>query len=239
LPRKDGLEVLRTSKEENHLTPVIVMTAYGSIETAVNAMKSGAYDFITKPLDTDYLQLLIKRSLKNQRLVTENILLKDALSRNVTPDIIGKSPKMLDVAENIKKVASTKTTVLLLGESGTGKELFARAIHDLSPRKDHPFLPINCAAIPRELLESELFGYEKGAFTGAGEKKLGKLELADKGTVFLDEIGEMEITLQSKVLRTLQDGELDRVGGTNSVKVDIRIIARLPTMPLEKTSITG
>jgi DNA-binding NtrC family response regulator len=225
LPRKDGLEVLRTSKEENHLTPVIVMTAYGSIETAVNAMKSGAYDFITKPLDTDYLQLLIKRSLKNQRLITENILLKDALSRNVTPDIIGKSPKMLDVAENIKKVASTKTTVLLLGESGTGKELFARAIHDLSPRKDHPFLPINCAAIPRELLESELFGYEKGAFTGAGEKKLGKLELADKGTVFLDEIGEMEITLQSKVLRTLQDGELDRVGGTSSVKVDIRIIA--------------
>ena len=225
LPRKDGLEVLRTSKEENHLTPVIVMTAHGSIETAVNAMKSGAYDFITKPLDTDYLQLLIKRSLKNQRLVTENILLKDALSRNVTPDIIGKSPKMLDVAENIKKVASTKTTVLLLGESGTGKELFARAIHDLSPRKDLPFLPINCAAIPRELLESELFGYEKGAFTGAGEKKPGKLELADKGTVFLDEIGEMEISLQSKLLRTLQDGEMDRVGGTNSVKVDIRIIA--------------
>jgi DNA-binding NtrC family response regulator len=201
LPRKDGLEVLRTSKEENHLTPVIVMTAHGSIETAVNAMKSGAYDFITKPLDTDYLQLLIKRSLKNQRLVTENILLKDALSRNVTPDIIGKSPKMLDVAENIKKVASTK------------------------PRKDLPFLPINCAAIPRELLESELFGYEKGAFTGAGEKKPGKLELADKGTVFLDEIGEMEISLQSKLLRTLQDGEMDRVGGTNSVKVDIRIIA--------------
>lgn len=225
LPGKDGLEVLRTSKEENHLTPVIVMTAHGSIETAVDAMKSGAYDFITKPLDTEYLQLLIKRSLKNQRLITENILLKDALSRNVTADIIGKSPRMLEVAEHIKKVASTKTTVLLLGESGTGKELFARAIHDLSPRKDHPFLPINCAAIPRELLESELFGYEKGAFTGAGEKKLGKLELADKGTVFLDEIGEMEISLQSKLLRTLQDGELERIGGTNPVKVDIRIVA--------------
>jgi DNA-binding NtrC family response regulator len=226
LPKKDGLEVLRVSKEENPLTPVIVMTAYGSIETAVNAMKLGAYDFITKPLDTDHLLLLIKRSLKNQRLVTENLLLKDVLSSQIgTPNIIGKSQKMLEVARNIQKVAPTKTTVLLLGESGTGKELFARAIHDLSPRRHHPFVPINCAAIPRELLESELFGYEKGAFTGAGDKKLGKMELADKGTVFLDEVGEMDMSLQSKVLRALQDGEIDRVGGTGSIKVDIRIIA--------------
>ncbi len=132
---------------------------------------------------------------------------------------------MVTVADNIQKVASTKTTVLLLGESGTGKELFARAIHDLSPRKEHPFVPINCAAIPRELLESELFGYEKGAFTGARERKFGKLELADKGTVFLDEVGEMDMALQSKVLRSLQEGEIDRVGGTNPVKVDLRIIA--------------
>ena len=226
LPKKDGMEILKASKEENSLIPVIVMTAFGSVETAVSAMKLGAYDFITKPLDTDYLQLLIDRALRNQRLVTENMLLKDALSHHAgMPDIIGKSPQMLEVAENIRKVSSTKTTVLLLGESGTGKELFARAIHDLSPRRDHPFVAINCAAIPKELLESELFGHEKGAFTGAGEKKLGKLELADRGTVFLDEIGEMDLGLQAKVLRALQEGEIDRVGGAHPIKVDIRIIA--------------
>ncbi|MEN8262010.1 MAG: sigma-54 dependent transcriptional regulator [Nitrospirota bacterium] len=226
LPKKNGLEVLKASKNENPLVPVIVMTAFGSVETAVNAMKLGAYDFITKPLDTDYLQLLIQRSVKNQRIVTENLLLKDMLSQRVgMPDIIGKSPKMIEVAENIRKVSATRTSVLLLGESGTGKELFARAVHDLSPRKDYPFVPINCAAIPRELLESELFGHEKGAFTGAGERKLGKLELADKGTMFLDEIGEMDMSLQAKILRAIQEGEIDRVGGTNSVKIDIRIIA--------------
>lgn len=226
LPKKDGIEVLKASKEENPLIPVIVMTAFGSVETAVSAMKLGAFDFITKPLDTDYLQLLIDRALRNRRLVTENILLKDALSHRAgIPDIIGKSPKMIEVAENIRKVSSTKTTVLLLGESGTGKELFARAIHDLSPRRDRPFVTINCAAIPKELLESELFGHEKGAFTGAVEKKPGKFELADRGTVFLDEIGEMDLVLQAKVLRALQEGEIDRVGGTNPVKVDIRILA--------------
>lgn len=226
LPKKTGLEVLKASKDKNPLVPVIVMTAYGTVETAVNAMKLGAFDFITKPLDTDYLQLLIDRSLRNQRLVTENILLKDVLHHRVgMPNIIGKSPKMTEVAGNIQRVAPAKTTVLLLGESGTGKELFARAIHDLSPRRDYPFVPINCAAIPGELLESELFGHEKGAFTGAGERKLGKLELADKGTVFLDEVGELEMSLQSKLLRTLQEGEIDRVGSAHSIKVDIRIIA--------------
>jgi DNA-binding NtrC family response regulator len=226
LPKKDGLEVLNTAKEENPLVPVIVMTAFGTIETAVRAMKSGAYDFLTKPLDTDYLLMLIKRSLENQRLITENILLRDKLSNKLgMPKIIGKSSAMLEVAENIQKVAPTKTTVLLLGESGTGKELFARAIHFLSPRKEHPFVPINCAAIPRELLESELFGHEKGAFTGAHDKKMGKFELADNGTIFLDEIGEMDFVLQSKVLRALQEGEIERVGGKNPLKVDIRIIA--------------
>jgi len=189
-------------------------------------MKSGAYDFITKPLDTDHLLMLIKRSLENQRLITENMLLKDKLSNEVgMPAIIGKSRTMLEVAGNIQKVAPAKTSVLLLGESGTGKDLFVRAIHFLSPRKDHPFIPINCAAIPRELLESELFGYEKGAFTGAEEKKPGKFELADKGTIFLDEIGEMEMSLQSKLLRTLQGEEIERVGGTRPIKVDVRIIA--------------
>ncbi|MEW6715858.1 MAG: sigma-54 dependent transcriptional regulator, partial [Nitrospirota bacterium] len=226
LPKKDGIEVLKASKEETALIPVIVMTAFGSVETAVNAMKLGAYDFITKPLDTDHLRLLIERSLRNRRLATENLLLKDALSQRIgMPKIIGKSPKMLSVAENIRKVAPTKSTVLLLGESGTGKELFARAIHELSPRKEDPFVTINCAAIPRELLESELFGYEKGAFTGAVERKLGKFELANNGTIFLDEIGEMDIVLQSKVLRALQEGEIERVGGTKPIKVDIRIIA--------------
>ncbi len=226
LPKKNGLEVLKAAKEINALIPVIVMTAFGSIETAVNAIKLGAYDFITKPLDTDHLLLLIKRSLENQRLITENILLKATLSDQIgMPQIIGKSTLIMEVAENIKKVAPTKSTVLLLGESGTGKELFARAIHFLSPRKDHPFVPINCAAIPRELLESELFGYEKGAFTGAEGKKLGKFELANKGTILLDEIGEMDVILQSKVLRALQEGEIERVGGTTPVKVDIRIIA--------------
>ncbi|MCK5426319.1 MAG: sigma-54-dependent Fis family transcriptional regulator, partial [Thermodesulfovibrionia bacterium] len=164
LPKKDGLKVLKASKEEDPLIPVIVMTAFGSIENAVTAMKSGAFDFITKPLDTDHLLMLIKRALENQRLITENMLLKDKLSNQLgMPTIIGKSPLMVEVAQNIQKVASAKTSVLLLGKSGTGKELFARAIHFLSPRKDHPFIPINCAAIPRELLESELFGHEKGS----------------------------------------------------------------------------
>ncbi len=226
LPQKDGLEVLKASKEENPLVPVIVMTAYATIDHAVSAMKLGAYDFITKPLDIDHLLLLIRRSLSNQRLITENILLRSELSDHIgMPAIIGKSPKMLEVAENIQRVASTKTTVLLLGESGTGKELFARAIHYLSPRKGKPFVPINCAAIPRELLESELFGHEKGAFTGAEERKLGKFELASSGTVFLDEIGEMDMALQSKLLRTLQEAEIERVGGTKPIKVDVRIIA--------------
>jgi DNA-binding NtrC family response regulator len=226
LPKKNGLEVLKASKEENPLVPVIVMTAFGSIETAVKAMKSGAYDFITKPVDTDRLFIILKRSLKNRKLITENLLLKGELSHQFgMPKIIGKSSVMLEVAENIRKVAPTKSTVLLLGESGTGKELFARAIHFLSPRRDEPFVPVNCAAIPKELLESELFGHEKGAFTGASSLKLGKFELASRGTIFLDEIGEMDIVLQSKVLRAIQEGEIERVGGTKTVNTNLRIIA--------------
>ncbi len=226
LPKKNGLEVLKASKEENPLVPVIVMTAFGSIETAVKAMKSGAYDFITKPIDIDRLYIILKRSLKNRKLITENLLLKGELSHQLgMPKIIGKSPVMLEVAEKIRKVAPTKSTVLLLGESGTGKELFARAIHFISPRKDEPFVPINCAAIPKELLESELFGHEKGAFTGASNLKLGKFELASRGTIFLDEIGEMDIALQSKVLRAIQEGEIERVGGTRTVNTNLRIIA--------------
>lgn len=226
LPKKNGVEVLKTSITENPLVPVIVMTAFGTIETAVTAMKEGAFDFITKPFDTDHLLLLMKRALETQRVLTENILLKDELSSKFgIPKIIGKSAGIHEVAQKIRKVASGKTTVLLLGESGTGKELFARAVHNLSQRREYPFVPINCAAIPRELLESELFGHEKGSFTGADARKLGKFELGDKGTIFLDEISELDLSLQAKLLRVLQEGEIERVGGVKTVKIDVRIIA--------------
>lgn len=226
LPKKDGLEVLKASKEENKLIPVIVMTAYGSIEIAVDAIKRGAFDFITKPFDTDHLLVLIKRALENQRLLTENILLKEEFaSRLGFPRIIGKSEKITAVAHMVQRVAPTKSTVLLLGESGTGKELFARAIHNLSKRQKYPFVPINCAAIPRDLLESELFGHEKGSYTGADAKKLGKFELADKGTIFLDEVGDMDLAIQSKLLRAIEDGEIERIGASKTIKVDVRIVA--------------
>jgi DNA-binding NtrC family response regulator len=226
LPQKGGIDVLKASKEENHLIPVIVMTAFGSVEVAVEAMKGGAFDFITKPFDTDHLLMLIKRALETQRLLTENILLKEEFrSKFGFPRIIGKSEKIADVAQVVQKVAPTKTTVLLLGESGTGKELFARAIHNLGSRQNYPFVPINCAAIPRDLLESELFGHEKGSFTGADTKKLGKFELADKGTIFLDEVGDMDLTIQSKLLRAIEEGEIERVGAGKTIKVDVRIVA--------------
>jgi DNA-binding NtrC family response regulator len=226
LPGKTGIDVLKASREENHLRPVIVMTAFGSVEAAVAAMKEGAFDFITKPFDTDHLIILIKRALENQRLVTENILLREEVSsRFGLPRIIGKSRQIVDVAQIVQKVAPTKTTVLILGESGTGKELFARAIHQLSSRKNYPFVPINCAAIPKTLLESELFGHEKGSFTGAEARKLGKFELADKGTIFLDEIGDMDFLLQAKLLRAIEEGEVERVGAIKPIKLDVRIVA--------------
>jgi DNA-binding NtrC family response regulator len=226
LPKRDGIEVLNISKSENPLAPVIVMTAFGTIENAVAAMKKGAFDFIAKPFDTDHLLLLMRRALENQRILTENLLLKDELSSRMGfPRIIGKSAGIQEVARKIQKVAPAKSTVLLLGESGTGKELFARAVHELSGRKEYPFIPINCAAIPRELLESELFGHEKGSFTGADAKKLGRFELGDKGTIFLDEIAEMDLSLQAKLLRVIQEGEIERVGGVRSVNIDVRLIA--------------
>jgi DNA-binding NtrC family response regulator len=226
LPKKDGIEVLRAAKAENFLTPVIVMTAFGTVEVAVAAMKEGAFDFITKPFDTDHLTLLIRRALETQRVITENILLRDEFSSKLcAPTIIGKSAGIVEVAQKVRRVAQGKTTVLLLGESGTGKELFARAIHNLSPRNNYPFVPINCAAIPGELLESELFGHEKGSFTGAEARKIGKFELADQGTVFLDEVGEMDLSLQAKLLRVIQEGELERVGGLRAVKIDVRVVA--------------
>ncbi|GAB4389743.1 MAG: sigma-54 dependent transcriptional regulator [Thermodesulfovibrionales bacterium] len=226
LPGRDGMEVLRASKEQNPLRPVIVMTAHGSVEAAVAAMKEGAFDFITKPFDVDHLLMLIRRALENRRLMTENLLLKEEFSSRVgLPAIIGKSDKIVAVARNIQKAAPTRTTILLTGESGTGKELFARAIHNLSGRNDYPFVAINCAAIPGSLMESELFGHEKGSFTGAHARKLGKFELANRGTVFLDEVGELDLELQAKLLRVIQEGEIERVGGTKTIKIDVRLVA--------------
>lgn len=226
LPKKDGFEVLKAVKEDNPLLPVIVMTAFGTIEIAVKAVKQGAYDFLTKPFDIDHLLVLIKRALDASRMAAENILLKEEFADRIgLPKIIGKSSLMQEITAKIQKVAPTNATVLIHGESGTGKELFARAIHYLSLRKDGPFVAINSAAIPRELLESELFGYERGAFTGADARKLGKLELADKGTVFLDEIGDMDLALQAKLLRVLQEQVIERVGGGKPIKIDVRIVA--------------
>jgi DNA-binding NtrC family response regulator len=226
LPKKDGFDVLKAVKLDNPLLPVIVMTAYGTIETAVRAVKEGAYDFLTKPFDVDHLLVLIRRALDVSRVAAENILLRaEFADRLGFPKIIGKSRHLQDITASIQKVAPTNATVLINGESGTGKELFARAIHYLSPRKDGPFVAINSAAIPRELLESELFGYERGAFTGADARKLGKLELADRGTVFLDEIGDMDLTLQAKILRVIQEQVIERVGGNRPVKIDVRIVA--------------
>jgi DNA-binding NtrC family response regulator len=226
LPKKDGFEVLKAVKQENPLLPVIVMTAFGTIETAVKAVKEGAYDFLTKPFDMDHLLILIKRALDATRLAAENILLKEEFADRIgLPKIIGRSAQMQEITAKIQKVAPTNATALIHGESGTGKELFARAIHYLSNRKDAPFIAINSAAIPRELLESELFGHEKGAFTGADARKLGKLELADKGTVFLDEIGDMDLALQAKMLRVLQEQVIERVGGSKPITIDVRVVA--------------
>jgi DNA-binding NtrC family response regulator len=226
LPKKDGFEVLRAVKQENPLLPVIVMTAFGTIGTAVKAVKEGAFDFLTKPFDTDHLIVLIHRALDTTRIAAENILLREEFSEKLgMPKIIGKSGLMQDITSKIQRVAPTNATVLIYGESGTGKELFARAIHYLSQRKEAPFIAINSAAIPRELLESELFGYERGAFTGADARKLGKLELADKGTVFLDEIGDMDLALQAKLLRVLQEQVVERVGGGKPIKIDVRVVA--------------
>jgi len=226
IPKKDGFEVLKAVKEDSPLLPVIVMTAFGTIETAVKAVKQGAYDFLTKPFDIDHLLVLIRRALDSSRIATENILLREEFADRIgVPTIIGKSSSIQEVTATIQKVAPTNATVLIHGESGTGKELFARAIHYLSNRKDAPFLAINSAAIPRELLESELFGHERGSFTGADARKLGKLELADKGTVFLDEIGDMDLALQAKLLRVLQEQVIERVGGGKPIKIDVRVVA--------------
>jgi len=224
LPGADGLAVLDAALSLDPTLPVIVMTAFGSIEAAVDAMKRGAEDFITKPVDPDLLRLLVSRAIERRVRERESLLFEDNRSRSM-PAIIGESPAIRSVQEEAQRVASTDATVLLEGESGTGKELFARAIHELSARRQRPFVAINCAAIPDSLLESELFGHERGSFTGALGRRLGKFELADGGTVFLDEIGELSAATQGKLLRVLQERSFHRVGGTIPIQVDIRILA--------------
>jgi DNA-binding NtrC family response regulator len=226
LPEGDGLGVLRASKEIDADVPVIVMTAYGSIEDAVAAMKEGALDFLAKPVDPDHLRLLVSRALEQRRIVTENLLMKEELAvRRGAPQLVGEDPSLRKVFSALQRAAATDTTVLLEGESGTGKELFARSLHALSPRSDAPFVAINCAAIPETLLETELFGHEKGAFTGAVARKPGKFEMAHRGTLFLDEIGDLPLALQAKILRALEEKRFERVGGTVSVQVDVRLVA--------------
>ncbi len=226
LPEGDGFGVLKASKEFDADTPVVVMTAYGSIEDAVAAMKAGALDFLAKPVDPDHLLLLVARALEQRRMATENMLLKEELGvRRGAPKLVGEDPSLLKVRVSLQKAAATDTTVLLEGESGTGKELFARSLHAQSARADAPFVAINCAAIPDTLLETELFGHEKGAFTGAVARKPGKFEMAHRGTLFLDEIGDLPLALQAKILRALEERRFERVGGTASVQVDVRLVA--------------
>src|SRR5947207_2865253 len=226
MPNGSGLDVLRAARNADSDIPVIVMTAYGSIDEAVQAMKDGAHDFLQKPVDSNHLLLLVERALEQSRLRTENLLLREEWSKRYGfPRIIGESEAIKRVVAETQRVAQTEATVLLLGESGTGKELFARAVHHLSNRRDKPFVAINCAAIPETLIENELFGHERGAFTGAGERRLGKFELASSGTVFLDEIGELPLTVQGKLLRVIEEKVVDRIGGRSPVPVDVRVVA--------------
>jgi DNA-binding NtrC family response regulator len=226
MPNGSGIDVLRAAKNADSDVPVIVMTAYGSIDEAVQAMKDGAHDFLQKPVDSNHLLLLVERALEQSRLRTENLLLREEWSKRYGfPRILGESDAIKRAVAETQRVAQTDATVLLLGESGTGKELFARAIHHLSNRRDKPFVAINCAAIPETLIENELFGHERGAFTGAGERRLGKFELASGGTVFLDEIGELPLAVQGKLLRAIEEKTVDRIGGRAPIPVDLRVVA--------------
>ncbi len=226
LPGMDGLEFLQAIKRANAEIPVVVMTAYGTVETAVEAMKAGASDYVLKPFSLDEMKLIIRKELDFRRLRQENRSLREALGRRYAfGNIVARSPKMQEVLATVERVAPTNATVLLGGESGVGKDLIARAIHQHSRRSSGPFIKINATAIPENLLESELFGYEKGAFTGAVVAKPGKFELADRGTLFLDEIGDVPLAIQVKLLRVLQEREFERLGGTRTLKVDVRLVA--------------
>ena len=224
MPKLDGIETLNLLKKEEPEVIVIMMTAFGTIEKAVEAMKKGAYDFIPKPCEPEHILLTIEKALERKNLVREKEYLKEEVDSHY--DIVwGESQEMKKVREVIEQVANTKSTILILGESGTGKQVLARAIHNLSPRRDKPFVYVNCVALSEQLLESDLFGHEKGAFTGAYQRKKGRLETAHTGTVFLDEIGDITPVIQTKFLHFLESGEFERVGGTQTLRVDTRIVA--------------
>jgi DNA-binding NtrC family response regulator len=226
LPGNDGLSLLATLRRQNSSTPVIVMTAFGSVETAVEAMKAGAIDFLLKPFSLDHLMTVVRKAMEIRTLREENTKLREELGRRYRfEDVIGQSPAMQEIFATITRVAPSRATVLLAGESGVGKDLIARAIHFHSPRRDRPFVKINCTALPENLMESELFGYEKGAFTGAVASKPGKFEQADTGTVMLDEIGDVPPSVQVKLLRILQEREFERLGSNKTRQIDVRVIA--------------
>lgn len=226
MPGMTGIELLDQIKEKTPETSVIVMTAFGSVDTAVDAMKKGAFDYLTKPFSVDELEIVVDKALKHRQVVFENRYLREEINYEYNfGHIVGKSEAMDPIYDIVSKVARSDATVLIQGPSGTGKELIARAVHQNSLRKDGPFIKINCAALASNLLESELFGHEKGAFTNAINRKPGRFELAHGGTLLLDEVSEMEVALQAKLLRVLQEGEFDRVGGTQTIKTDVRIIA--------------
>ena len=226
LPDRDGLDLSREVLKDYPEIKIIMMTAFGTVKNAVNAMKMGIYDYLTKPINLDELLIILRRAIQEQRLIKENDNLKSKLNNKYRfENIIGVSGKMQQVFQKVTKVANSDATVLIRGESGTGKELIARAIHFQSKQKGQPLVEINCASIPENLLESELFGHEKGAFTGAYKMKKGKFEIADKGTLFLDEIGELPLALQAKLLRVLQEHRFTRVGGVDNIEVNVRLIA--------------
>jgi len=225
MPGASGLDVLRETKRADAAIPVILLTAFGSVEEAVTAMKEGAFDFLQKPVDLDHLKLLVQRAARQQEMLRENLLLREEYTaRYGFPRIVGEHASIREISQQIQRIAATDSTALLLGESGTGKELFARAIHHLSNRREQPFVALNCAAIPEGLVENELFGHERGAFTGAGARKIGKMDLAHHGTLFLDEIGELPLAIQAKLLRVLEERRFERVGGTQLIEVDVRIV---------------
>jgi len=226
LPGMSGLDFLQTAKQQNPALPIVVMTAFGSVETAVEAMKAGASDYVLKPFSLAEIRMVVRKELDHSRLREENRSLREELGQKYShPNLVARSPKMQEVLATVERVAPTNSTVLLGGESGVGKDLIAHVIHEKSRRASGPFVKINSTAIPENLLESELFGYERGAFTGAVTSKPGKFELADKGTLFLDEIGDVPPATQVKLLRVLQEREFERLGGTRTVKVDVRLLA--------------
>ncbi len=223
MPQMDGLEVLKKLKEREGAPPVVILSGHGTVKTAVDAVKLGAFDFIEKPPESDRILIAARNALGQKKLSDENRRLR--LSFDERYRMVGRSPVLEKVGDAIRRAAPTNATVLITGESGVGKELVARAIHRNSLRRDETFVQVNCAAIPEELIESELFGHEKGAFTGATEKQIGKFELAHKGTIFLDEVGDMSLRTQAKVLRVLQEGEVERIGSQKTIQVDVRVIA--------------